>query len=100
MLAGAYKLAPGPDSTVNFASRTAVPYRSGSMKVKIDIDCTPEEARTFFGLPDLGPLQQEMLKAMQERMMSAMGAMDPEAIMKAWMPGGAFWGGAGEPWKK
>ena len=32
------------------------------MKVKIDIDCTPEEARTFFGLPDLGPLQKEMLK--------------------------------------
>ena len=70
------------------------------MKVKIDIDCTPEEARTFFGLPDLGPLQQEMLKAMQERMKSAMGAMDPEVIMKAWMPGGAFWGEAGEPRKK
>ncbi len=71
------------------------------MKVKIDIDCTPEEARTFFGLPDLGPLQQEMLKAMQEKMMGTMGAMDPETIMKAWMPGGAFWGGGmGEPRKK
>jgi hypothetical protein len=71
------------------------------MKVKIDIDCTPEEARTFFGLPDLGPLQQEMLKAMQEKMMmGAMGAMDPETIMKAWMPGGAFWAGMGEPRKK
>ena len=70
------------------------------MKVKIDIDCTPEEARTFFGLPDLGPLQQEMLKAMQEKMTGAMGAMDPETIMKAWMPGGAFWAGMGEPRKK
>jgi hypothetical protein len=70
------------------------------MKVKIDIDCTPEEARTFFGLPDLGPLQQEMLKAMQEKMTGAMGAMDPESIMKAWMPGGAFWSGLGEPRKK
>jgi hypothetical protein len=70
------------------------------MKVKIDIDCTPEEARTFFGLPDLGPLQQEMLKAMQEKMRGAMGAMDPETIMKAWMPGGAFWAGMGEPRKK
>jgi hypothetical protein len=70
------------------------------MKVKIDIDCTPEEARTFFGLPDLGPLQQEMLKAMQEKMMGTMGAMDPETIMKAWMPGGAFWAGMGEPRKK
>ena len=70
------------------------------MKVKIDIDCTPEEARTFFGLPDLGPLQQEMLKAMQERMKSAMGAMDPEVIMKAWMPGGAFWSAMGDRSKK
>ena len=30
------------------------------MKVKIDIDCTPEEARAFFGLPDLGPLHEQM----------------------------------------
>ena len=96
-LADAYKLALPADSTVNFGGTGE---GAGAMKVKIDIDCTPEEARTFFGLPDLGPLQQEMLKAMQERMKSAMGAMDPEAIMKAWMPGGAFWGGAGEPRKK
>ena len=24
------------------------------MKVQIEIDCTPEEARTFMGLPDVG----------------------------------------------
>jgi len=96
-LADAYKLAQPADSTVNFGGTDE---GASAMKVKIDIDCTPEEARTFFGLPDLGPLQQEMLKAMQERMKSAMGAMDPEVIMKAWMPGGAFWGGAGEPRKK
>jgi hypothetical protein len=70
------------------------------MKVKIDIDCTPEEARAFFGLPDLGPLQQQFLAAMQERMKSAMGALDPEAMMKAWMPGGAFWGAMGDGRKK
>jgi Family of unknown function (DUF6489) len=66
------------------------------MKVKIDIDCTAEEARAFFGLPDLGPLQKEMLGVMQDRMKSAMDAMDPEAIMKAWMPGGGFWGSMGD----
>ena len=48
------------------------------MKVKIDIDCTPEEARTFFGLPDLGPLQQAMLKAMQEK--------HDGAPWRAWIP--------------
>jgi hypothetical protein len=70
------------------------------MKVKIDIDCTPEEARTFFGQPDLGPLQREMMSQMQERMKAAMAGMDPEAMMKAWMPGGAMWAGFGDPKKK
>jgi len=37
---------------------------------------------------------------MGERMKTAMGAMDPEAIMKAWMPGGAFWQPFGDAKKK
>ena len=70
------------------------------MKVKVDIDCTPEEARAFFGLPDLAPLQKEMMTEMQARMKSALSAMDPEAMMKAWMPGGAMWPGFGDAKKK
>ena len=70
------------------------------MKVRIDIDCTPAEARTFLGLPDVAPLQAEVMKAAQERMTKALAGMDPETIMKIWMPGGtqafeqmqkAFW---------
>jgi hypothetical protein len=70
------------------------------MKVSIDIDCTPEEARAFFGLPDLGPMQQEFVGAMQERLKSAMTAMDPEALMKAWMSNGPFWAPFGDTKKK
>ncbi len=70
------------------------------MKVKVDIDCTPEEARAFFGLPDLGPLQKEMVAKMQEQMRAALTGMDPEAIMKAWMPGGAMWPGFADTKKK
>ena len=36
------------------------------MKVTIDIDCTPDEARRFMGLPDLTPVHDadvEKLKA-------------------------------------
>jgi hypothetical protein len=29
-----------------------------------------------------------------------MGTMDPEAMMKAWMPGGAMWAGFADPKKK
>jgi Family of unknown function (DUF6489) len=70
------------------------------MKVRIDIDCTAEEARAFFGLPDLGPMQQEFVGAMQERLKSTMSAMDPEALMKTWMSSGPFWAPFGDSKKK
>jgi hypothetical protein len=28
------------------------------MKVTVEVDCTPEEARGFLGLPDVVPIQQ------------------------------------------
>lgn len=58
------------------------------MKVTIDIDCTPEEARSFLGLPDVKPMQEAMLAEAQARLKSAVAAMDPETLMKMWMPGG------------
>ncbi|MEX0695328.1 MAG: DUF6489 family protein [Rhodospirillales bacterium] len=58
------------------------------MNVKIDIDCTPEEARTFLGLPDVKPLQQAMLKEIEERMRGNLQAMDPETMFKTWLPAG------------
>ncbi len=59
------------------------------MKVKIEIDCTPQEARSFFGLPDLEPLHEAMIDNLKERMKAAAAQMEPEALMRAWMPGGA-----------
>ncbi len=60
------------------------------MKVNIEMDMTPEEARAFMGLPDIRPLQNKMMEEMQGRMKAAFDANDPEGMMKAWMPlGGA-----------
>jgi hypothetical protein len=56
------------------------------MKVNIEVDMTPEEARAFLGLPDVAPLQQKMLEEMQARMKAAFDAGDPEGMMRAWMP--------------
>jgi hypothetical protein len=56
------------------------------MKIKLDIDCTPDEARDFFGLPQVKPLQEELLKEMQERLRASVNAMDPEAMLKTWLP--------------
>lgn len=56
------------------------------MKIKVDIDCTPQEARSFFGLPDLTPVHDTVVQAMQERMQAALDGTDAEALLKAWMP--------------
>lgn len=58
------------------------------MKVNIVIDCTPEEARTFFGLPDISAAQEELVAEATRRMKANMAAMDPETLMKTWMPMG------------
>jgi hypothetical protein len=58
------------------------------MKVKIDIDCTPQEARAFFGLPHLEPMQDALLGKIQERLIEHLDARDPEALLKLWLPGG------------
>lgn len=58
------------------------------MKITVDIDCTPEEARSFFGLPDVKPMQEALMAQIQERMMSSLAAMDPETMLKTWLPAG------------
>ena len=54
------------------------------MKMNIVIDCTPDEARTFFGLPDVKPLQQRALARLEKRIDEATEAMSPEGLLRAW----------------
>lgn len=56
------------------------------MKINVEIDCTPKEARTFLGLPDVEPLHETMLGALKEKMQESMKLMEPEAFLKQWMP--------------
>lgn len=56
------------------------------MKVTVDIDCTPEEARTFLGLPDVRPMQEQMMQELQDRMTATIRSMSPEEMMKTWLP--------------
>jgi len=56
------------------------------MKFKVDIDCTPDEARAFLGLPDVKPLQEALLPELEERLRATLKAMDPEAMLKNWLP--------------
>lgn len=56
------------------------------MKVNIELDMTPEEARKLMGLPDVSALQESMVAEMERRMKAALDTSDPEAMLKAWMP--------------
>lgn len=58
------------------------------MKITIDIDCTPDEARHFLGLPDVKPMQDAMMQQIQDQMTASLHAMDPETMMKTWLPAG------------
>ena len=58
------------------------------MKVSIDIDCTPEEARRFLGLPDLSALHDAYLDKLKAALAEGAGT-GPEAVaemVKAWGP--------------
>ncbi len=58
------------------------------MKINVDIDCTPEEARTFFGLPEVKPLQDALMKEMEERMRQSLAGMDTDTLWRTWFPAG------------
>ncbi len=56
------------------------------MKITMNVDCTPEEARAFLGLPDVKPMQDQLMREVQERMAANIRAMEPETMLKTWLP--------------
>jgi hypothetical protein len=62
--------------------------RGWQMKIRIDIDCSPDEARTFFGLPAVESLHKTMVAEIEERLKAGLAAMTPEDMLKTWMPAG------------
>lgn len=55
------------------------------MKVKIDISCTPQEARTFLGLPDVEGMNAALTEEMTRKMQESITNATPEALMGQWM---------------
>lgn len=67
------------------------------MKMSVEIDCTPAEARAFLGLPDVTELNEKMVAEMSKRMEANMAMASPDELMKAWT---AFGVGAQEQFRK
>jgi hypothetical protein len=56
------------------------------MKITFDIEATPQELRSFFGLPDVEPLQSEMLEIIRKNMSAGTAGFDPLTVMKPFLP--------------
>ncbi|MBE9562256.1 MAG: hypothetical protein IMF12_05270, partial [Proteobacteria bacterium] len=52
------------------------------MKITFDIDATPQELRVFFGLPDVEPLQNEMLEHIRKNMAAGMEGFEPATLIQ------------------
>lgn len=55
------------------------------MKLTMNVECTPEEARRFVGLPDVTPLNEMIVREMTDRAAENMKLMSPDTMMKSWM---------------
>ena len=58
------------------------------MKFNIEVDCTPEEARRLFGLPDLEPLHDIYLSRVKELMAKGITPDMVQSRVKSWVPMG------------
>ena len=51
------------------------------MKITMNVECTPEEARAFLAQPDIKPLQDKLMQEMRNRLMVGIAARDPAEIL-------------------
>jgi hypothetical protein len=56
------------------------------VKVTVDVDCTPEEARRFMGLPDLTPVHDAYVDRMKKLVSDGASAETFTEMMKSWGP--------------
>ena len=56
------------------------------MKFTVDVDCTPEEARTFLGLPDMKPIHDLYMQAVTDAMSGQTNLEQMERMFRSLSP--------------
>ena len=56
------------------------------MKINVEVDCTPEEARRFMGLPDLTPVHDAYVAQLVDAVKNGVSSESLETMMKSWGP--------------
>ena len=60
------------------------------MKIKVEFDITPIEARKLLGLPDVEAMQEKVIDLIFEDMQKGIqGIKDPDKLLQRFMPMGA-----------
>ena len=54
------------------------------MKVHIELELTPEEARTFLGLPDMAPIHDALTSQARSKIETLGNAVDIDPLIKSW----------------
>lgn len=57
------------------------------MQFNVNVDCTPQEARAFLGLPDMAPLHAIYLDRMKELVTDGVRPEDMERLYRMWGSG-------------
>ena len=58
------------------------------MKISVDVDCTPEEARRFMGLPDMTSVHEAYLSRVRTAIEQGISPDTIQSVMAAWSPMG------------
>lgn len=58
------------------------------MNISVNVDCTPEEARRFMGLPDLASIHELYLEKLRTMMEEGLTPDTVETLMRNWGPMG------------
>jgi hypothetical protein len=58
------------------------------LKFNIEVECTPDEARRFLGLPEIAPMQERLIEEMEVQLKETIRAMDGKAMLEQWLPVG------------
>lgn len=56
------------------------------MKFTVDVDCTPEEARAFLGLPDMKPIHELYMKSVMDTMSGQTNLEQMENMFRSLSP--------------
>jgi Family of unknown function (DUF6489) len=63
-------------------------FREAAMKVNVEVDCTPEEARRFLGLPDVSKANDAYVEAVTKAMQGGVSLEQMQDYVKQLAPMG------------